>query len=124
MYEKKICKIRFNGPNSKQYNYFTLLEDLHENEVVIVEAENRIVPAYFVKYTDDVQDVNLATKWLIDRFDSKPYEKTRDETIGKYELYNKLQEEIDKIPKDEYYKLLATKNENIKVLLDAINAEE
>lgn len=117
----KYCKIRFNNQNGKLYDYFVNVDGLEPNDIVIVEAAGRLVPAYFARYMDEPED---ATKWLIDKFDPTVYEQKKEIIYNKEKLKQELESEIKNIDEKIYLEVLSTINPNIKLLYETLKSLE
>lgn len=117
----KYCKIKFSSSANRLYDYFVDIDDLEPNDIVIVEAKDKLIPAYFFKYMDYPED---ATKWVIDRFDPKVYEKKKELIYNKEKLRKELENEIKSINEDEYLKALSNVNPNIKLLYETLRSLE
>jgi O-glycosyl hydrolase len=72
---KQVALIKFRGYlDYMEYSYFTDIEDLKENDVVVVPTNDSYSIGYFSRYTTNKQHVKNASKWIIEKVDIEAYE--------------------------------------------------
>jgi O-glycosyl hydrolase len=70
-----VALIKFRGYlDYMEYSYFTDIEDLKENDVVVVPTNDSYSIGYFSRYTTNKQHVKNASKWIIEKVDIEAYE--------------------------------------------------
>ncbi|MFA6941448.1 MAG: hypothetical protein WCQ54_10820 [Clostridiaceae bacterium] len=72
---KKVALIKFRGYlDYMEYSYFTDIEDLKENDVVVVPTNGSYSIGYFSRYTTNKQHTRNASKWIVEKVDIAAYE--------------------------------------------------
>lgn len=124
MSKRLLCAVSFSkASNAKMYSYYTNIEDLKKDELVMVHANNTVAPAYFNRYFNEEERISLEAnrmKWLIDRIDLNPYLQKLEIISQQNELFDKLEEEIQSMDKNKLYQALAKDNTNIAALLECL----
>lgn len=119
-----LCEVTFNiTTQAKKYYYYTDIEGLKRNDLLIVHANNDLSHAYFSKYIHENESVNMPIspiKWVIDKIDLDKYKEKLKLTEKKASIYINIQNEIAQIPKTKIYESIAKDNDNIAILLDCL----
>lgn len=72
---KRVALIKFpRGSFEQEYSYFTDIEDLRKDDVVVVPAGNTYGIGIFQRYTSNNIHTKNATKWIVEKVDIKAYE--------------------------------------------------
>lgn len=72
---KQVALIKFRGYlDYMEYSYFTDIEGLKENDIVVVPTNESYSIGYFSRYTTNKQHVKNASKWIIEKVDIEAYE--------------------------------------------------
>ncbi len=71
----RVALIKFKGYQEfMEYSYFTDIEDLNEDDVVVVPTNNSYSIGYFSRYSTNKQHIKNATKWIVQKVDVEAYE--------------------------------------------------
>ncbi len=71
----KVALVKFKGYQEfMEYSYFTDIEDLKEDDVVVVPTNNSYSIGYFSRYSTNKQHIKNATKWIVQKVDIEAYE--------------------------------------------------
>lgn len=72
---KKVALIKFRGYiDYMEYSYFTDIEDLKENDVVVVPTNDSYSIGYFSRYTTNKLHIKNASKYIVEKVDIAAYE--------------------------------------------------
>jgi len=115
--------IKSAGINSKPYSFFTDIEDLSVNDLVVVQTagkSNRFGMAIcqvsaiegLTKYQRD-----LASEWVIQKIDLKTHQERLARAAVEQEIRNKLRERKEEMDELMIYKTLAKDDPEVEALL-------
>ncbi len=72
---KRVALIKFpRGSFDQEYSYFTDIEDLRKDDVVVVPASTTYSIGVFQRYTSNNTHIKNATKWVVEKVDISAYE--------------------------------------------------
>lgn len=104
----------------KHYDYFTNVEGLEEDDLVVVETQYGFSVAKFVRYTDKFKV--KATKHIVQKVNLEEFlaEKERLEKIKDIEA--QIQARAEQANKRKFYEQLANNDQELKGLLDTLDS--
>lgn len=71
----KVAIVKFvRGSFDQEYSYKTNIEDLKEGDVLVVQALDSYSIANFQRYSKTKQNVEKATKWIVQKVDVEKFE--------------------------------------------------
>lgn len=71
----KVALVTFlRGSFGIKYSYKTDIENLKEGDVVVVQACNTYSIANFTRYSESKEDIEKATKWVVQKVDVEAFE--------------------------------------------------
>ncbi|MBC2288571.1 hypothetical protein [Listeria farberi] len=126
MKTKKI-QVRFinnlaNWNTTKKYNFLTILEDLHEGDLVVVETRNGHAIAEFITYVDEM-DVK-AERIAFSKVDVKSLHDYVDRLAKIKLLKNKIKMEVEELTGKIQLEILAEMSPRLKTLIDTLHSLE
>lgn len=83
---KRVALVKFvRGSFDTEYSYFTYIEDLKRNDLVLVQANGSYSLAIFKRYTSNKIHEKKAEKWLIKNLQPVVTEFECDFLLGNYD---------------------------------------
>jgi len=123
--EKKIAVVRFfyddrqHQVGVKSYHFYSLIANLEEGDIVAVRTVNGLRFASFVKY---IKASEYAKSFIIAKIDEKAIEKTIETEEEIKSIENQLEARMHEVKRMEEYKAVADTDDEMKTLLEALNA--
>ncbi len=92
----------------KRYSYFTDIEDLDWEDVVVVETRYGIKTAIFMNYIEsDNPAANKANAWIIEKVDTSELENKKARMRKLQDVKNKLMERKAKLEERRIFEIMA-----------------
>ena len=71
----RVALVKFpRGSFEQEYSYFTDIEGLEKDDIVVVPTGNTYGIGIFQRYSDNKIHLKNATKWIVQKVDIKTYE--------------------------------------------------
>lgn len=122
--KKLIAKVNFElaeGGNpfntAKSYQFFTEIEDLEKNDILVVDTVNGLVLARFLGY-NELADTTKSLKWVIQKVDLSTHNKRIEDAKQIEILKRKMDERRKKAQEIEIYAILAKEDPEMQAMLD------
>lgn len=116
----QVCFLldRSNEVGDTRYSYFTDIEDLDWEDVVVVETRYGIKTAIFMNYIEsDSLAAKKARAWIIQKVDMSELEVKKAKLKKLQEIKNKLMERKAKIEERQIFELMAKTDSAMASLL-------
>lgn len=109
---------RSNGVGVKRYSYFTDIEDLDWQDVVVVETRYGIRTAVFMNYTEaDSIAAEKASAWIVQKVDLAGIEDKKAKQKRLQEIKDKLFERKSKLEERQIFEFMAKSDTQMSDLL-------
>lgn len=105
----------------KAYHYLTLIEDLEENDLVVVETRFGYKVAAFGGY---IPESTIAVSYIVQKVEVASLEKEKEKAVEMKELKLKIRQRAMEIQERKKFEALASEDKNLRDLLELLDEME